>query len=122
MAAVLKTAWRRVKTDMIEDIKHGAPVEEYELEADECVRWIEEEETNWDTSVAVSMNLQEAMSELSTDTTKCKTFEKFEALTRKLMLGTMTADELCEWRDIQRAALIDHCSAWARRVAEREVP
>jgi hypothetical protein len=122
MSAVLKQRYRRVKTEMLENIKHGAPLEDYTLEPDECVRWIAEEESKWDLSVALAMNWHEAIGELAFDKTKVKTFERLDALLEKLMLGTMTADELCEWRDIQRATLIDFCSNWARHEAEQEMP
>lgn len=122
MNAVAIPRYRRIKQMIKDDVRHGADLRDYMLEPDECVTFIEEEETNWDQSVAVAMNLHEAVAELATTPGKLKTFERFDKLCRKLMQGTMSVEELCEWRDIQRAALIDHVSALARREVEQEMP
>lgn len=115
MNAVTKPRWTRLKNQIIDNVKHGAPLEDYQLEPDECVTWVDEECEEQQT---VSHHFIEAVSCIWVSGNQ---LPKFDALTRKLLLGTMTADELCEWRDIQRAAMIDYCSRWARGKVTEEM-
>jgi hypothetical protein len=110
MNAVVRPQWQRLLTTLMDQVKHGAPLEMLELEADECVTWIAEESQD-----NFGSQMLDAMSDAYV---RPKIGNRFDMLSIKLMLGTMTADELCEFRDIQRAAMIDMCSKWARRKIE----
>ena len=116
MSAVPK--YRRLKTVLTDDVKHGAPLEMLTLEADECVTWSDEEGHG----ELFAEHWLDALSDLWAKDANPKTRTRFDALTCRLMRGTMTPDELIEWRDIQRAAAIDYFSAWARREIEQELP
>lgn len=107
MNAVVKPQWQRLLTTLTEDVKHGAPLEMLELESDECITWIAEESQD-----SLGSGMLDAMSDAYIAP---KVGNRYDALCTKLLLGTMTADELCEYRDMHRAAMIDMCSKWARR-------
>jgi hypothetical protein len=113
MNAVVKPQWQRLLTTLIDQVKHGAPLEMLELEADECVTWITEESQD-----NFGSQMLDAMSDAYV---KPKIGNRYDVLSIKLMVGTMTADELCEYRDIHRAAMIDMCSTWARRKIEESL-
>jgi hypothetical protein len=110
--AVMKPQWQRLLTTLIDQVKHGAPLELMELEPDECVKWIAEESED-----QLGSHMLDAMSDAYVTP---KIGNRYDTLCAKLMVGTMTADELCEWRDMHRAALIDMCSKWARKKVEEE--
>lgn len=106
--------WKRLKTQLIEDVRYGAPPDYIELTPVECVQWIDEESEH-----LIGYEMLDAMGEAYM---RDKTRDRYNLLCTRLMDGSMTADELCEYRDMHRAALIDMCSKWARREVEKESP
>jgi len=117
--------YRRLRDQILDDIESGADPDDYTLEADECITWCDEE----DPGQMFAYHFVEAVNELwrmpedpRARALKVKVRDRFEALTRKVMEGNMTVEELCEWRDIQRAAVIDYISNWARVEIARELP
>jgi hypothetical protein len=114
MNAVVQAPYKRVKDELRDTVKYDRyPIERITLEGEECVRWIVEECKSPET---ITYYLTDAMNEW-----EGKKLAKSDALIAKLMSGTMTADELIEWRDILRAALIDYCSDWARKAIELQL-
>jgi hypothetical protein len=113
MSAQLIPRYRRVLDELKEQVQYDRyPIERITLEGEECVRWIAEEDTK-DTITGAMLH---AISDFD-----AKKLAKCDALIAKLMIGTMTVDELCEWRDMQRSSLIDYCSRLARRKVELEL-
>ena len=111
MNAVVQAPRMSVKDELYHEVKYGRyPIEHITLEAEECIQWIAEEDKEGET---ITWYLMHAMSDL-----EGKKLAKSDALIAKLMTGAMTADELIEWRDLMRSALIDHCSSGARTQVE----
>jgi hypothetical protein len=114
MNAVVKPNWQRLRTELTEMVKRdGYPLDYIRFTEEETVRWIDEEGRKPD---SVAYYMLDAMSELT-----IKQFEKADELLTKMMLGTMTVDEATQWRDMQKNALKEFASAWARRVIEEEM-
>lgn len=118
MNAVVKPKWRRLKTELVEDVKFGAPLETLRLEADECVTWADEEGQG----ELFAHHFLDGVAEIWDKDFDPNVRKRFDDLCKKVMDGTISADELIEWRDIQRAAVIDYFSAWARNAVEQELP
>ena len=114
MSAVLKAPPMPLKDELVLTVTAGRyPIEHITLECDECLRWIAEEAAKPN---AVTDTIAEALLEL-----EGKKLTKSDSLITKMMTGVMTADELIEWRDLMRSALIDHCSDWARKAIELQL-
>jgi hypothetical protein len=113
MNAVALPRYRRLLDELKEQVQYDRyPIERITLEGEECVRWCVEEDTK-DTITGAMLH---AISDFD-----AKKLARCDVLVAKLMLGTMTADELIDWRDLQREALIDYCSRLARRKVELEL-
>jgi hypothetical protein len=111
--AVVKPKWQRLRTELTQSVTlDRVPLETITLEAEECLRWLDEEGKEG----SLTWYLMDSVNEL-----EGKKRAKFDVLIAKLMTGAMTADELIDFRDLQRSALIDYCSSWARRVVEEEL-
>jgi hypothetical protein len=114
MNAVVKPVYKRVLDELKDSVRYDRiPLETIVLEAEECIRWIDEEGKKPET---LTYYMTDAVAELDG-----KKQAKSDALIAKLLTGTMTADELIEWRDLQRSALIDYCTDWARRKVDLEL-
>jgi hypothetical protein len=114
MNAVVKPTWQRFRDELTRMVKlDGYPLEYIQLTEEEALRWIDEEGRKPE---SVACYMLDAVGEMSV-----KQFEKADALLTKLMLGTMTVDEANKWHEMQKTALKDFCSRWARRVVEEDM-
>jgi hypothetical protein len=114
MNALVQPLYKSLRNELRDNVRYDrVPLETITLEGDECIRWLVEEDHKDD---GITTHLLQAIGDL-----EGKQLAKANVLLAKLMTGAMTADELMEWRDMQRAALIDYCSSWARKVVEEEL-
>lgn len=113
MNAVVTPTWQRLRDELTKLVQlDNYPLSSIQLTEEESVRWIDEEGKRPE---SVAYYMLDAMSDMSD-----KQFAKADALLTKLMLGTMTVDESNQWHEMQKQALKDFCSRWARRVIEEE--
>lgn len=106
MSAVLKA--ESIVDMIVDDVRHGAILRTYELEADHCVHFVKEQGSR------VGDVMLDAMAEKYLEDPR-----KWDAIAERIMKAQESFDDMGDARDMLRAAMIVFCSKWARSLVER---